>query len=115
MRSIRDVAVFAWAVVGINGNLANYGHGLPGTGAQPFQGGPIWDPVAGTTPYQDAENPARRRGSQETDGTSALLGPSFGYDASCVVHRPSVQRYNSAPTLGTFRHEGHPHISQSSG
>lgn len=29
MRSIRDVAVFAWALVGINGNLAVYGRGLP--------------------------------------------------------------------------------------
>ncbi|EAA32992.2 hypothetical protein GE21DRAFT_5858, partial [Neurospora crassa] len=29
MRSIRDVAVFAWALVGINGNIANYAHGFP--------------------------------------------------------------------------------------
>lgn len=29
MRSIRDVAVFAWALVGINGNVAAYGRGLP--------------------------------------------------------------------------------------
>lgn len=29
MRSIRDVAVFAWALVGINENLAAYGRGLP--------------------------------------------------------------------------------------
>ena len=29
MRSIRDVAVFAWALVGINGNVAAYGRGVP--------------------------------------------------------------------------------------
>ncbi|KAH7630671.1 hypothetical protein B0T09DRAFT_123523 [Sordaria sp. MPI-SDFR-AT-0083] len=29
MRSIRDVAVFAWALVGINGNIANFAHGFP--------------------------------------------------------------------------------------
>ncbi|KAL1879425.1 hypothetical protein VTK73DRAFT_6957 [Phialemonium thermophilum] len=29
MNSIRDVAVFAWAVVGINSNMATYGRGFP--------------------------------------------------------------------------------------
>ncbi|KAH8889798.1 hypothetical protein GQ53DRAFT_196274 [Thozetella sp. PMI_491] len=46
MRSIRDVAVFAWALTGINGNLANYSRGLPGGGSQPADGLPIWDPAA---------------------------------------------------------------------
>ncbi|KAK0718167.1 hypothetical protein B0T26DRAFT_644933 [Lasiosphaeria miniovina] len=58
MRSIRDVAVFAWAVVGINGNLADYGHGLPRGGAQPPDGLPIWDPTAGPTGYRGPENHA---------------------------------------------------------
>ncbi|KAK4181913.1 hypothetical protein QBC36DRAFT_1479 [Triangularia setosa] len=44
MRSIRDVAVFAWALSGINGNLATYGHGMPRRGAQPPDGLPVWDP-----------------------------------------------------------------------
>ncbi|PKS08868.1 hypothetical protein jhhlp_003479 [Lomentospora prolificans] len=35
MKSIRDVAVFAWALVGINENLATYGRGLP-TGDSQF-------------------------------------------------------------------------------
>ena len=34
MRSIRDVAVFAWALAGINGNVAAYGRGLPTTESQ---------------------------------------------------------------------------------
>jgi hypothetical protein len=38
MRSIRDVAVFAWAVTGINPNLANYGQDRPRIGAQPADG-----------------------------------------------------------------------------
>jgi hypothetical protein len=44
MNSIREVAVFAWALVGINGNLAEYGRGRPGGESQPFSGFPIWDP-----------------------------------------------------------------------
>ncbi|KAJ2896150.1 hypothetical protein MKZ38_005843 [Zalerion maritima] len=48
MMSIRDVAVFAWALCGINGNLAAYARGLPRGEAQPHDGLPIWDPSAGT-------------------------------------------------------------------
>ncbi|GKT50207.1 aryl hydrocarbon receptor nuclear translocator [Colletotrichum spaethianum] len=47
MNSIRDVAVFAWALVGINGNLATYTRGLPRDQAQP-DGLPVWDPSAGS-------------------------------------------------------------------
>lgn len=35
MQSIRDVAVFAWAVVGINNNLSAYSRGIPSGEAQP--------------------------------------------------------------------------------
>ncbi|KAK3352357.1 hypothetical protein B0T25DRAFT_453851 [Lasiosphaeria hispida] len=52
LRSIRDVAVFAWALVGINGNLADYGRGLPRNGAQPPGGLPVWDPAVGPTAYR---------------------------------------------------------------
>ena len=43
MNSIRDVAVFAWSLTGINGNIASYGHGVPQGEAQPHTGLPIWD------------------------------------------------------------------------
>jgi hypothetical protein len=109
MRSIQDVAVFTWALVGINGNIANYGHGLPGRGAQPLEGLPVWDPTAGSTSYQGPENQAITRSCQTADGIPALERPTFGYDASCAAHRPSVQRHNSAPTLGAFPHGGRVH------
>ncbi|RAL59677.1 hypothetical protein DID88_000310 [Monilinia fructigena] len=35
IKSIRDVAVFAWALCGINGNIGAYGHGKPGPISQP--------------------------------------------------------------------------------
>ncbi|KAK2064326.1 hypothetical protein LY76DRAFT_83394 [Colletotrichum caudatum] len=60
MSSIRDVAVFAWALVGINGNLATYTRGLPRDHAQP-DGLPVWDPSAGSASYLGPENQAVRR------------------------------------------------------
>ncbi|KAF2002363.1 hypothetical protein P154DRAFT_147462 [Amniculicola lignicola CBS 123094] len=46
MKSIRDVAVFAWALVGINGSLADKarGHGEPVGDSQPPDGFPVWEP-----------------------------------------------------------------------
>ncbi|KAF2795911.1 hypothetical protein K505DRAFT_238939 [Melanomma pulvis-pyrius CBS 109.77] len=45
MQSIRDVAVFAWALTGINGSLAEYSRGNPVGESQPPDGFPIWDPA----------------------------------------------------------------------
>lgn len=44
MQSIRDVAVFAWALTGINGTLAAYAKGNPAGQSQPPDGLPVWDP-----------------------------------------------------------------------
>jgi hypothetical protein len=72
MRSIRDVAVFAWALVGINGNLASYSHGQPGGESQPPDGLPIWDPNAPKTSYLGPEPTfSRRRGDAFLDKHSA--------------------------------------------
>lgn len=45
MDSIRDVAVFAWALVGINGSLTEYSKGTPTGQSQPPDGFPVWDPA----------------------------------------------------------------------
>ncbi|KAF9770409.1 hypothetical protein IL306_012063 [Fusarium sp. DS 682] len=65
MQSIRDVAVFAWALVGINGNLAVYSHGRPSGEAQPPDGLPIWDPEAGDASYEGPYNQAAERWARE--------------------------------------------------
>lgn len=44
MSSIRDVAVFAWGLTGINGCLAEYAKGTPRGESQPADGFPIWAP-----------------------------------------------------------------------
>lgn len=45
MQSIRDVAVFAWALTGINGCLADYARGNPIGESQPPDGFPVWKPL----------------------------------------------------------------------
>jgi hypothetical protein len=44
MQSIRDVAVFAWALTGINGCLAEYAKGTPQGDSAPPGGLPVWAP-----------------------------------------------------------------------
>ena len=44
MQSIREVAVFAWALTGINGSLAQYSRGTSSGESQPPAGMPVWDP-----------------------------------------------------------------------
>lgn len=44
MNSIREVAVFAWSLTGINGSLARYGRGRPTGQSLPPGGLPIWKP-----------------------------------------------------------------------
>lgn len=46
MTAIREIAVFAWALTGINGSLAEYSRGQPKGEAQPASGLPIWQPEA---------------------------------------------------------------------
>lgn len=61
MKSIRDVAVFAWALVGINGTLAEHSSGVPTGESQPPDGLPIWDPNGEQTQYCGPENWAAER------------------------------------------------------
>lgn len=45
MQSIRDVAVFAWALCGINGSLADHARGSPIGESQPPDGYSVWNPL----------------------------------------------------------------------
>ncbi|CZR62291.1 uncharacterized protein PAC_12188 [Phialocephala subalpina] len=73
MNSIREVAVFAWSLVGINGNIASYGRGVPLGEALPPNGLPIWDPYAQPTPgFAPPENQAAQRWSHLEQKTNEL-------------------------------------------
>ena len=50
MNSIREVAVFAWSLTGINGSLEQYARGTPTGESQPPGGLPIWDPNSNAGP-----------------------------------------------------------------
>jgi hypothetical protein len=43
MNCVREVAVFAWGLVGINGSLESYSRGQPLGESQPADGFPVWD------------------------------------------------------------------------
>lgn len=87
MRSIRDVAVFAWALVGINGNLASYTHGRPRDEAAPSGGLPIWDPNAVGSTHQPPENQAfakwtaldQRAAMEQRSWIPQAIQPTGGY------------------------------------
>lgn len=84
MNSIREVAVFAWSLTGINGSLAQYRRGKPTGESVPPEGVPIWDPNftegetngrdrfqgnQGKTDVNDYTYPHAERGySEEPDG-----------------------------------------------
>ncbi|KAL9102637.1 MAG: hypothetical protein Q9163_002223 [Psora crenata] len=55
MNSIREVAVFAWSLTGINGSLAQYCRGTPSGESQPdtFQ---VWDPYSNAGPERERRN-----------------------------------------------------------
>ncbi|KAK4112150.1 hypothetical protein N656DRAFT_710423 [Canariomyces notabilis] len=86
MRSIRDVAVFAWAVTGINGTLATYGHGRPRMGAQPADGLPIWQPDSGSTVYQSPRDRTSSLGAG-TESPEELFENDGAYDCG-IVYQP---------------------------
>jgi hypothetical protein len=54
MQSIRDVAVFAWALTGINGSLVDYARGNSVGESQPPEGFPIWSPIGNPLPDPSA-------------------------------------------------------------
>ena len=66
MDSIRDVAVFAWALTGINGCLSDYGRGSPVGESQPADGFPVWDPT-----YREKHSAAPSGYVSANSGTSS--------------------------------------------
>ncbi|MCJ1397551.1 hypothetical protein MMC11_000745 [Xylographa trunciseda] len=54
MQSIREVAVFAWALTGINGSLDQYSRGTASGESQPPGGLPVWDPHGDDSPRRES-------------------------------------------------------------
>jgi hypothetical protein len=107
MRSIRDVAVFAWALVGINGNLAAYSHGLPRDESQPPEGLPIWDPRAANLSYLGPENQAVRHWASMEYRKSQPNSQSE-YPWTFQSEHSSSQRHLSQTSQGNYTYASHP-------
>ncbi|KAJ8105538.1 hypothetical protein OPT61_g10114 [Boeremia exigua] len=78
MQSIRDVAVFAWALTGINGSLAAYARGKPKGESQPPSGFPIWNPLPDPSMigYKKSETPS---GYGSGSNSASSNGDNFGF------------------------------------
>lgn len=69
MEAIREVAVFAWSLTGINGSLIQHGRGQPGGEALPPDGLPVWDP--------DSDHPENDRFNGFADSTYRRVKPEY--------------------------------------
>jgi hypothetical protein len=76
MQSIRDVAVFAWALTGINGSLAEYARGTPKGESQPPEGLAVWNPLP--DPNQLGKQSAAPSGYVSGSNSSSSNDP-FGF------------------------------------
>jgi len=87
MNSIREVAVFAWSLTGINGNIAAYGRGIPRGEAIPRTGLPIWDPYAQpSVGYAPPENQAAQRWASMGKTNAPMDGNIVPYQHSRQEH-----------------------------
>ena len=85
MAAIREQAIFAWALTGINGGLADYAQGQPHASATPENGLPVWasdvlrqGPVDGERKQENGLYP-----SQERRLASNMFGdPGLGRNGS---------------------------------
>jgi PAS fold len=74
MNAIREVAVFAWSLTGINGSLIQHRRGQPEGEALPPDGLPVWDPLSNhpeNDRFNGFEDNSHRRTNAEFKETSS--------------------------------------------
>ncbi|KAI9781376.1 MAG: hypothetical protein M1835_004299 [Candelina submexicana] len=116
MNSIREVAVFAWSLTGINGSLAEYGRGKPVGESQPPGGFPVWDPNwkgddcsthndrfgqggFARDPIDDPTNRYARSGQSSDGGQSEMwLNPPMEFGNQ---HGQSIWQHSPKSIVGT--------------
>ncbi|KAL9105871.1 MAG: hypothetical protein Q9227_009034 [Pyrenula ochraceoflavens] len=119
MSAIRDVAVFAWSLTGINGSLVQYGRGTPTGESQPPGGFPIWDPNSNADPdnkFNGFSNTTHRRTPGAAQPMDIDQQESSGSEDVVVWRRSSVMpqwqpNYRTDRTLGLV-HENDEHNQQ---
>ena len=107
MNSIREVAVFAWALTGINGSLAKYTRGTPTGQSQPPGGLPVWqDHSNGDTEaerqdgyFDDGQKYVNVNGTWQGQEVDDIQEPQhrsnssgkFGHNSNGLQHEPNHQ------------------------
>jgi len=101
MQSIRDVAVFAWALTGINGTLAaTYGNGRNRLGVGPKPDGlPVWEPPPPPPPPAAGPGPAAARVGGSVRGEQ--LGKEREYENFGAG--AAAAGYNAEPPVTQYR------------
>lgn len=96
MNSIREVAVFAWSLTGINGSLAQYRRGTPTGESVPPEGVPIWDPnfIGGENHGQD-----RLQGNQRMTGGNDY---NYAHAEKSYSDEPDGGLWNRSPAQKTW-------------
>ena len=93
MNAIRDQAVFAWGITGINGSLAEFGKGKPLGESLPQDGLPVWasDPKGSSGAKRDSNgwynrsdtSGATSRSPENERASGHIFGdPGLGYSSS---------------------------------
>ncbi|KAI1767224.1 hypothetical protein GGR53DRAFT_518485 [Hypoxylon sp. FL1150] len=119
MKSIRDVAVFAWAVVGINNRLAVFGRGVPGENSQPHDAIQNHDSNTPNSSRRDSEVESYRQwgrvasteaiASSSSDGPpDARYVPGFNGETSQGGYGTPISRSPSYSNLPAWQRPG-PH------
>lgn len=103
MASIKEMAVFAWALVGINGSLAEHGNGKPHGEAQPPSGAEIWRPDSriGTTSAIYMQDPVSSfgtigRDAAQLDGRIPLGGGKIRGSSGVIQHDSAIDSNSDA-------------------
>ena len=86
MNSIREVAVFAWALTGINGSLEQYGRGTPSGESQPPGGLPVWDP----------------RSSAGLEPERPIGGAYYSNNQGYITHEQNRGYQSTGPASGSY-------------
>ncbi|KAK3697960.1 hypothetical protein LTR37_017184 [Vermiconidia calcicola] len=105
MNAIRDQAVFAWALTGINGSLAEFGRGKPLGASMPQDGLPVW----ASDPRQLSENDKNSNGwhsGREMFG-SASRSPEKGRPGAHIFGDPGLGRASSNGTRSASSGNGY--------
>jgi hypothetical protein len=98
MDSIRQVAVFAWSLTGINGSLVQYARGKAAGQSQPPDGFPVWTPSCSTNGGAANDSAEARYGN----GPSVPFWAGAHGSSSSSSDNSSHEHWPNRPEEGRF-------------